>query len=180
MKPLALLLLSWMLMYPVFGQDRSLEISAGDIALEKADLIDITAPGKWFVQLKQDDWVKSGKTLYPDKSKRTRAVSDAQNAFKNESDSYIIAALNAGKCEARETGTGLMLSAREVFNSRIAIKFEDGISWILYIRENNKQYILSLFENLADETAAATTARANMVRELAKISTAADAGGFIK
>jgi len=177
MKILALLLLSWMPMASVFGQERSVTIDSRAITLETADGMDITTAGKWFVQFKQDDWIKKNKTLYPNKSDRTRAVSDAQVAFKAELDKYVIAALNAGKFTIESRGSGLTLSARTLFNY-FAVEFEDGVVCRIYIRHENKQYTFSLFDNLADETAAATTARANMVTQLAIISNAAGVGNF--
>ena len=179
MKLLYLILLACMLPTLAFGQERSVTIDLRAVALEAADGMDVTTAGKWFVQFNQDDWIKKGKTLYPDKSDRTGAVADAQEAFKLELDKYVIAALNAGKFTQDSTGTGVTLSARTSFNY-FAVGFEDGVSCMICVRSNNKQYDLTLFTDLRDETAAATTARANMVTELAKISTAADAGGFIK
>ena len=155
----------------------SVTINSRAIALEAADGVDITTAGKWFVQFKQDDWIKNGKTLYPNKADRTRGVSDAQIAFKAEADKYVIAALNAEKFTVEGRGTGITLSARTLFNY-FAIEFQDGVLCRIYIRHENKQYTFTLFDNLADETAAATTARANMVTQLAIISTAADAGNF--
>jgi len=177
MKILTLLLIGWMLMASVFGQERSVAIDSRAIVLETADGMDITTAGKWFVQFNQKDWIKNGKTLYPNKSDRTRVVSDAQAAFKAELDKYVIAALNAGKFTAEKRGTGLTLPARALFKY-FAVEFEDGVLCRIYIRHENKQYTYTLFDNLADETAAATTARANMVTQLGIIENAADAGNF--
>ena len=177
MKILRLILLSWMLMSFVFGQERTVIIDSRAIVLEVADGMDITTAGKWFVQFKQDDWIKKGKTLYPNKADRTRTVSDAQIAFKAEVDKYVIIALNLPAITVENKGTGVTLSARILFKY-FAIEFKDGGLCRIYIRHENKQYTYRLFDNLADETAAATTARANMVTQLAIISTAADAGNF--
>lgn len=162
---------------PVFAQERQVTITSTDIVLEKADLaFDLTASGKWFVQFQQDDWLKHGKTLYPDKADRTRAVSDAQGAFKSQLDVYVIAALRGGFYSQR-TGTGVTLNARTVFGY-IAVSFEDGEHCKIYVREKNKQYILTLFPDLNDETTAATTARTNMATQLAIVSDAAKTGNF--
>ena len=175
MKYLTLLLL--LLPASVFAQERQVTIISTDIVLEQADLaFDLTSVGKWFVQFQQDDWIKHGKTLYPDKTDRTRAVSDAQDAFKVELDKYVIAALQGG-FYSQSMGTGVTLSARTVFGY-IAVSFEDGDHCKVYVREKNKQYILTLFPDLDDETSAATTARTNMVTQLAIISDAAKTGNF--
>ena len=177
---LTLTLIAYMLMGSVFGQERTVTINSRLIVLEASDNIDITTAGKWFVQFAQKDWIKKGKKLYPNKSDRTRAVSDAQVAFKTELDKYVIAALNAGRgtgVTVENTGTGVTLSARTLFNY-FAADFEDGVLCRIYIRYKNKEYTYRLFDNLADETAAATTARINMVAQLAIVSDAAKTGGF--
>lgn len=177
MKILIFPLIGCMLMAFVFGQERIVTIPPMDIVLEQADGgFDLTASGTWFVQFKQDDWTKLRKTLYPIKADRTRAVSDAQAAFKSNLDAYVIEALKAGKY-GQGIGTGVTLSARTVFGY-IAVSFKNGEYCRVYVRESNKQYTLSLFDNLADETAAATTARANMVTQLGIIEIAADIGNF--
>ena len=79
MKYLTYTLLASMLV-PLLGfaQGRSVAISSVNIILESVDSgFDLEASGKWFIQFSQDDWIKHGKTLYPDKTDRTRAVIDS-------------------------------------------------------------------------------------------------------
>ena len=161
----------------VFAQERQVTIPSTDIVLERTDgSFDLTAAGKWFVQFPQHDWLKHSRTLYPNKTDRTRAVSDAQAAFKVELDKYVIEAIQGG-FYSQQTGASVILSARTIFKY-IAVSFKDGEFCKVYVREKNRQYILTLFPDLDDETSAATTARANMGTQLAIIDSAANAGGF--
>lgn len=179
MKILALLLLlTYLIPSFIFGE--TVRIESRSITLEDTEPgFDLTAPGKWFVQFAQDDWEKSGKTLYPDKSDLTRAVVDAQALFKAELKVYVIAALESGSYTVQGRGAGLVLSAPIDF-TYIAACFVDGEFCEIYTWQNNKQYILNLYPDLNDESSEATTARANIVTQLAIIDSAADTGGFYK
>ena len=171
-----LLLLSLLFASIAYGQSREVAIAPMDIVLESSEGFDLTASGSWFIHFDRKNWTKHRVTLYPDKSKRTRTVSDAQDSFKSNLDTYVIAALQGG-FYSQGRGAGITLSAREIF-TYIAVSFKDGEYCRLYVREDNKQYILELFPNLDDETVAATTARVNMVTQLAIIDTTANSGGF--
>ena len=156
--------------------DRRTITIASSVTVESVDSVDLAASGKWFVQFVQDDWVKLKCTLYPDESDRTQPVIDAQNAFKAACDTYVTLALDGRFYSADSKGSGIIISAGS-FNY-IAVSFEDGVSFKLYVRNANKQQTIPLYPDLNDETRAATDARADMATNLAIISAAAKAGNF--
>lgn len=172
------ILLIWLLLPLLgFGQGRSVTIISTDIVLERVDTgFDLEAPGNWFIQFNEKRWVKLGKTLYPVKADRTRAVIDAQDAVKSNLDTYVIQAVQGGHYTQRE-GSGLTLNARTIF-SYIAVDIELDKPIKIYVRYKNKQYDLILYPDPADENAAATTAKANIMTELGIIELTAKTDGF--
>ncbi len=178
MKYLASILLIWLMLPAIgFGQSRTVTIASTDIVLEDSDLsFDLAASGKWFIQFSQDDWLKLHKTLYPVKTDRTRAVSDAQDAVKANLDIYVIQALQGGHY-TRKKGSGVTLSARTVITYD-AVSIEPGMPIKIYVRNNNKQYTLTLYPDPSDENATAITAKADLMTELGIIESAAKAGSF--
>lgn len=169
-----LLLLPLFLTSIAYGQSREVSVPSMDIVLEEG--FDLTASGSWFIHFDRKNWLKHRVSVYPDKSKRTRAVSDAQDTFKSNLDAYVIAALQSG-FYSQGRGAGVTLSDRVIFKY-IAVSFKDGEYCRLYVNHSDKQYILELFPDLDDETAAATIARTSMVTQLAIIDAAAKTGGF--
>jgi len=164
----------------VLGQAETVTIASTNITLEDTETgFDLTSAGKWEIQFKQDDWIKHKKTLYPVKTDRTAAVITAQAAVKTELNKYIKEALENGFYTVQGEGVGLVLSAQTSF-TYIGVCFKDGEFCEIITRQNNKQYILNLYPTLTDESSAATTARANIVTQLAIIDVAADAGSFYK
>jgi len=189
MKLLALILLAYMLPAYIFGQALTVTTTPVTITLENAEAgFDLTDSGKWFIQFGQDDWEKTiGKTryiLYPVedddgvKTNATQPVLDAMAAVRTEAATYIAETLQAENYTVKGSrGAGLSLSS--VTTSKFnAMCFEDGIFCQLYTEENNTQYILRV--DLSGETAAATTARANIVTELGNIDGPANTGAFYR
>lgn len=173
-----------LILLPLLTQAATVTLPAAqNVTVENPDGVDITTVGqKWYVQDIQDEWVVAGKILYPTKDDRTQAVIDAQADLKTEFGIYLVEALVAGKdigYTVTTTGTGSILTSITSFDWQ-AFEFIDGTSCKVIFRDGGNECHLLLFVDLNDETTAATTARANMVTEFAIITTAADAGSFIK
>ena len=169
---LALALFAW-----AVAAARTVTITSSTITLESAETVDLTTAGKLFVQEPQDEWVKNGKTMYPDKTDRTAAVITAQGLFFDNLDIYVKAAIEGGFYTQAGEGSGLALTSQTTVDY-IAVCMEDGVFCELYIRQNNKQYILNLYPDLSAESVTASTARADMLTQINIVIEASNTGGF--
>lgn len=154
----------------------TVSINSRDITIERVDAsVDLTASGTWFIQRDQGDWEKSGNRLYPNNDE-PRAVLDAQVLAITYLNTYLVEADKANKLISKAKGAGRILSSQTEI-TYFAVRFKDGEFCQFYVRYNNTQYVLNAFADLADETAAAISARANLATQLAIISGDADANG---
>ena len=177
MKILSLLILIYLVPALIFGE--TVTIASSSITVENADTVDLTASEKWFIHIDDDVWKKSRYTLYPTKTDRTQAVIDAQTAAKTEIATYIKECIESGNCVAQGSGKGLTLTSQTSVVYP-AVKIAKSGHIFIYITDNNKNHLLALYPDQTLETAAATTARVNLMTELAIIDVAADAGDFWK
>jgi len=143
--------------------------------------VDLTDSGKWFIQLNQDDWKKTiarkQHRLYPDKANRAQAVINDQGEVRANISVYVKEAIESGFYTV--DGKGLDLKSVNSIKV-IAVRINDGIFCKAFIRPENKQYVLNLFENQNDETAAAATARNRILTKLGNIETLSNAGKFFR
>ena len=170
-----------LLLFPLCLPARTITLpSPQTITVVNADGIDVAATGaEWFIHVGQQEWVVSGKRLYPVWSDVTPVIQKAMDNAIDEFDKYLKEALVAEEYTVKKTGTGLALVSVSSFDY-IAFRFKNGKSCKVYFRQNNQEHSFLLFETIANETTAATAARNRLQAELNKISASAKAGGHIK
>jgi len=177
---LFILLLAFLFVPSLFSQ-QTVTIASTNITLEETESFDLTASGKWFIQFantstaQPEVWYKLGKTLYPDISDRTQAVIDAQALVITNLNTYVKEAIESANYTAINEGTGLVLSSQTSITYDFAY-FKDGKLFQICVSNDGKNCLLALYPDLTQETSAATTARANIVTQLAIIDSAANTG----
>jgi hypothetical protein len=170
-------LLSFALTYTVDA--RTVTFDSDQTIQSAPDPEDITVSGKWLLRSSDNLFEKTidaGKfKLYPDQADRTQAVIDAQADAFDEIDIYIKEGIQAGFVTVIGDGLDLDAVASITYDSAC---IDNGSFCSFFVRQNNQQYVLTVFADENDETAAATTARTNALAELATVANAADAGSF--
>jgi hypothetical protein len=171
MKKLLLILL---LPFTTLVAEQTVTLDSAKTITTASPTIDLTQDGGWFIHFSEDRWEKLGAKLYPDKTDRTQSVIDAQDAVKSNMNTYVKEAIEND--EYTVVGDGLDLTAITQLNYNAGC-FKDGSMCDIIIRHNNKLYTIKLFPTIDNETAAATTARAAIAKNLGTIETAANTGG---
>jgi len=160
MKYLSLILL---LSLPVLAYSQAREITIPERAVA-APSDDLKIEGRWFIQFAQKDWEKTidGKRfiLFPDRESRSQQVLDLMASVSASFDSYIFEQISDGDYA---NGTDKL--------RYIAACIEGDKVCHIYIRENNKQTIISLERIRENATAAADMA--DIAADLLSLSTIA-------
>ena len=161
----------------LFTYGRSVSISETDITLESPEAgLDLTASGKWFVQVNRGDWDKSiaGKNyvFYPDNDEPANVLAAQSSALTNI-DIYVAEAVEGEFISVASGGDGFVLSAVIEFDYAAAC-FEAGSICHIYTRQNNVTYQLQLFPDINDETEPAMNARVAIEAQFEIIETQVD------
>jgi len=150
-------------MLPVIAHSQVREITIPQRSVAAAS-DDLKVDGKWFIQFAQKDWEKTigGKRfiLFPDKETRSQEVTDLMASVSASFDSYIFEQITDGDYA---NGTDKL--------RYIAACIADDAVCHVYIRENNKQQIISL-ERIR-ENATAIADMADIATDLLRLSTIA-------
>jgi len=170
-------LLSIILLFSMFASSvkaqRTVTLDASMDIKSARSTVDLTTAGQWYIQPRQDEWIKNGKTLYPDKDDRSQAAKDDQADVKAQLDIYVKEALDSKKFTI--IGDGLDLSDVSTFDY-ISARISKAGSIEVETRFENWTYTLKLFPDLRDETARATAARGVIDTKLNNFAGLANAG----
>jgi hypothetical protein len=172
-----LCILSFALAYSVDA--RTVDFDQDETIQSPADSADITLAGKWFIRSSDNRFEKMTSEgrfkLYPNQDDRTEAIIDDQEDVFDSLDTYIKEGIQSGFFTVQGDGLDLEAVASISYD---AVCIENGAFCKFFVRYENDQHVLTLFEDQDDETAAATAARVSALTKLSNISTASNDGDF--